>query len=163
MRLSLSALVTASSFDDAFKVLRALRRSFSLNRTLVRFSAAIIFPPLLRISLAPTAYKPTRRRLATKPTQPPSWKNLLAPGSAGQNASCWAVLLTPRVLHGTEFRGANYVKVAEAFGARSNSVGTEAEYAGELKEAFRFSTFTVIEVRIDPSRYADYFDAIREL
>lgn len=64
---------------------------------------------------------------------------------------------------GTEFRGANYVKIAEAFGAAGISVGTEAEYAGALKEALRSGTLTVIEARIDPSRYADQFDAIREL
>jgi len=64
---------------------------------------------------------------------------------------------------GTEFRGANYVKIAEAFGGRGICVGTEAEYAGALKEALRSSTLTVIEARIDPSRYADQFDAIREL
>jgi acetolactate synthase-1/2/3 large subunit len=64
---------------------------------------------------------------------------------------------------GTEFRGANYVKIAEAFGGRGICVDTEAEYAGALKEALRSSTLTVIEARIDPSRYADQFDAIREL
>jgi len=64
---------------------------------------------------------------------------------------------------GTEFRGANYVKIAEAFGGRGICVGTEAEYAGALKEALRSSTLTVIEARIDPSRYADQFDTIREL
>ncbi|MBI2539599.1 MAG: thiamine pyrophosphate-binding protein [Deltaproteobacteria bacterium] len=64
---------------------------------------------------------------------------------------------------GTEFRGPNYVKIAEAFGGRGTSVGTEAEYAGALKEALRSSTLTVIEARIDPSRYAAQFDAIREL
>lgn len=64
---------------------------------------------------------------------------------------------------GTEFRGANYVKIAEAFGGRGICVGTEAEYADALKEALRSSTLTVIEARIDPSRYADQFDAIREL
>jgi thiamine pyrophosphate-dependent acetolactate synthase large subunit-like protein len=36
---------------------------------------------------------------------------------------------------GTEFRGANYVKIAEASGARGTAVGTEAESAGALKEA----------------------------
>jgi acetolactate synthase-1/2/3 large subunit len=64
---------------------------------------------------------------------------------------------------GTEFRGANYVKIAEAFGGRGICVGTEAEYAGALKEALHSGTLTVIEARIDPSRYADQFDAIREL
>ena len=64
---------------------------------------------------------------------------------------------------GTEFRGANYVKIAEAFGANGTSVSTEVEYAGALKEALRSSTLTVIEARIDPSRYAEQFDAIREL
>ena len=64
---------------------------------------------------------------------------------------------------GTEFRGPNYVKIAEAFGGRGTSVGTEAEYAGALKEALRSPTLTVIEARIDPSRYAAQFDAIREL
>ena len=64
---------------------------------------------------------------------------------------------------GTEFRGANYVKIAEASGARGTAVGTEAEYAGALKEALHSSTLTVIEARIDPSRYAAQFDAIREL
>jgi thiamine pyrophosphate-dependent acetolactate synthase large subunit-like protein len=64
---------------------------------------------------------------------------------------------------GTEFRGANYVKIAEAFGGRGICVATEAEYADALKEALRSSTLTVIEARIDPSRYADQFDAIREL
>ncbi|MBI3065259.1 MAG: thiamine pyrophosphate-binding protein [Deltaproteobacteria bacterium] len=64
---------------------------------------------------------------------------------------------------GTEFHGANYVKIAEAFGGRGICVGTEAEYADALKEALRSGTLTVIEARIDPSRYADQFDAIREL
>ena len=64
---------------------------------------------------------------------------------------------------GTEFRGPNYVKIAEAFGGRGVSAGTEAEYAGALKEALRSPTLTVIEARVDPSRYAAQFDAIREL
>jgi acetolactate synthase-1/2/3 large subunit len=64
---------------------------------------------------------------------------------------------------GTEFRNPNYIKIAEAFGGRGTSVGTEAEYAAALKEALRSSTLTVIEARIDPSQYAAQFDAIREL
>jgi acetolactate synthase-1/2/3 large subunit len=64
---------------------------------------------------------------------------------------------------GTEFRGANYVKIAEAFGAEGTSVANEAEYAAALKEALRCGKLTVIEARIDPSRYAEQFDAIREL
>jgi acetolactate synthase I/II/III large subunit len=64
---------------------------------------------------------------------------------------------------GTEFRGANYVKIAEAFGGKGTSVGTEAEYGDALNEALHSSTLTVIEARIDPSRYPAQFDAIREL
>lgn len=64
---------------------------------------------------------------------------------------------------GTEFRGANYVKIAEAFGGKGLSVGNETEYGNALTEALHASTFTVIEARIDPSRYAAQFDAIREL
>ena len=64
---------------------------------------------------------------------------------------------------GTEFRGANYTKIAEAFGGKGTSVGTEAEYADALKEALHSGTLTVIEARIDPSQYAAQFDAIREL
>ena len=64
---------------------------------------------------------------------------------------------------GTEFRGANYVKIAEAFGGKGTTVTTEVEYIGALKEALHSETLTVIEARIDPSRYADQFDAIREL
>ena len=64
---------------------------------------------------------------------------------------------------GTEFRGANYVKIAEAFGGKGTCVGTEAEYADALKEALHSGTLTIIEARIDPSQYAAQFDAIREL
>ena len=64
---------------------------------------------------------------------------------------------------GTEFRGLDYVKLAEAFGARGISVGTEGEYAGALKEALQSTVLTVIEARIDPSQYPAQFDAIREL
>jgi acetolactate synthase-1/2/3 large subunit len=64
---------------------------------------------------------------------------------------------------GTEFRGPDYVKIAEAFGGRATSVGTEAEYADALKEALRSTVLTVIEARIDPSQYPAQFDAIREL
>jgi thiamine pyrophosphate-dependent acetolactate synthase large subunit-like protein len=67
------------------------------------------------------------------------------------------------VVVGTEFRNPDYVKIAEAFGGRGTSVGTEAEYADALKEALRSSTLTVIEARIDPGRYAAQFDAVREL
>ena len=64
---------------------------------------------------------------------------------------------------GTEFRGANYTKIAEAFGGKGICVGTEAEYADALKEALHSGALTVIEARIDPSQYAAQFDAIREL
>jgi acetolactate synthase I/II/III large subunit len=64
---------------------------------------------------------------------------------------------------GTEFRGPDYVKVAEAYGARATSVSTEAEYADALKEALQSKVLTVIETRVDPSRYGDQFDVIREL
>jgi thiamine pyrophosphate-dependent acetolactate synthase large subunit-like protein len=64
---------------------------------------------------------------------------------------------------GTEFQGPNYLKIAEAFGGRGVSVGTEAEYAAALREALQSEVFTLIEARIDPSRYAEQFDAIREL
>ena len=64
---------------------------------------------------------------------------------------------------GTEFRGANYAKIAEAFGGKGTSVGSEAEYASALKEGLNSSTLTVIDVRIDPSQYTAQFDAIREL
>jgi acetolactate synthase-1/2/3 large subunit len=64
---------------------------------------------------------------------------------------------------GTEFQGPNYLKIAEAFGGQGVSVGTEAEYAAALKAALVAKTFTLIEARIDASRYADQFDAIREL
>lgn len=37
------------------------------------------------------------------------------------------------------------------------------EYADILKEALNSPTFTLIQARIDPGRYADQFDAIREL
>jgi thiamine pyrophosphate-dependent acetolactate synthase large subunit-like protein len=42
-------------------------------------------------------------------------------------------------------------------------VETEAEYAAVLKEALASKVFTVIQARVDPSRYPDQFDAIREL
>jgi acetolactate synthase-1/2/3 large subunit len=64
---------------------------------------------------------------------------------------------------GTEFRAPNYVKIAEAFGGSGISVGTEAEYADALKRALQSSSLTVIQARVDPSRYSDQFDAIREL
>ena len=64
---------------------------------------------------------------------------------------------------GTEFRAPDYVKIAEAFGGSGISVGTETEYADALKRALQSSTLTVIQARVDPSRYADQFDAIREL
>ncbi len=64
---------------------------------------------------------------------------------------------------GTEFRGPDYLKIAEAFGGQGVSVGTEAEYAVALKEALQSKAFTLIHARIDPSRYGDQFDAIREL
>jgi acetolactate synthase-1/2/3 large subunit len=64
---------------------------------------------------------------------------------------------------GTEFRGPDYVKIAEAFGGRGISVGTEAEYADALKEALQSKALTVIQARVDPSQYAAQFDAIREL
>lgn len=64
---------------------------------------------------------------------------------------------------GTEFRGPDYVKIAEAYGARATSVSTEAEYAAALEEALQSDVLTVIEARVDPSRYGDQFDAIREL
>ncbi|MDZ4164911.1 MAG: thiamine pyrophosphate-binding protein [Smithellaceae bacterium] len=66
-------------------------------------------------------------------------------------------------LVGTEFQSPDYVRIAEAFGGRGVSVGTETGYADALKEALNSSTFTLIEARIDPGRYADQFDAIREL
>jgi acetolactate synthase I/II/III large subunit len=64
---------------------------------------------------------------------------------------------------GTEFRGPDYVKIAEAFGGKGTSVGTEAEYAEALKEALSSKVLSVIQARIDSSRYPDQFDAIREL
>ncbi len=64
---------------------------------------------------------------------------------------------------GTEFRAPDYVRIAEAFGGSGISVGTEAEYADALQEALRSKSFAVIHARIDPSRYAAQFDAIREL
>jgi thiamine pyrophosphate-dependent acetolactate synthase large subunit-like protein len=51
---------------------------------------------------------------------------------------------------GTEFRGANYVKIAEAFSGKGTTVTTEAEYAGALKEALHSGTLSIIEARIDP-------------
>ncbi len=64
---------------------------------------------------------------------------------------------------GTEFRGADYARVAEAFGARGVSVSSETEYAGALREALKSELLTVIDARVDPSRYPAQFDAIREL
>jgi acetolactate synthase-1/2/3 large subunit len=64
---------------------------------------------------------------------------------------------------GTEFRAPDYVRIAEAFGGRGISVGTEAEYADALKEALQSNSFTLIQARIDPSQYAAQFDVIREL
>ena len=64
---------------------------------------------------------------------------------------------------GTEFRGPNYVKIAEGFGCNAMSAGTEAEYAQALTEALQSKVLTVIEARIDPSQYPAQFDAIREL
>ena len=64
---------------------------------------------------------------------------------------------------GTEFRSPDYVKIAEAFGGKGASVETEAEYAAALKEALASKVFTVIRARVNPSRYPDQFDAIREL
>ncbi len=64
---------------------------------------------------------------------------------------------------GTEFRGPDYIRIAEAFGGKGTSVGSEAEYADALKEALQSNSLTLIQARINPSRYADQFDAIREL
>lgn len=64
---------------------------------------------------------------------------------------------------GTEFRAPDYVRIAEAFGGRGISVGTEAEYADALQEALQSNSFTLIQARIDPSQYAAQFDVIREL
>lgn len=64
---------------------------------------------------------------------------------------------------GTEFRSPDYVKIAEAFGGKGISVGTEAEYTVALKEALQSKVLTVIQARIDPSQYPVQFDAIREL
>jgi acetolactate synthase-1/2/3 large subunit len=64
---------------------------------------------------------------------------------------------------GTEFRAPDYVKIAEAFGARGISVGTEAEYADALKAALQSNSLTIIQARVDPGRYPAQFDAIREL
>ena len=64
---------------------------------------------------------------------------------------------------GTEFRSPDYVKIAEAFGGRGISVGTEAEYTVALKEALTSKVLTLIDARIDPSQYPTQFDAIREL
>jgi acetolactate synthase-1/2/3 large subunit len=64
---------------------------------------------------------------------------------------------------GTEFRSPDYIKIAEAFGGKGISVGTEAEYTVALKEALQSKVLTVIHARIDPSQYAAQFDAIREL
>ena len=64
---------------------------------------------------------------------------------------------------GTELASPDYVKLAEAFGAKGASVGTEAEYASALKDALRSDVLTIIEARIDPCQYASQFDAIREL
>ncbi len=64
---------------------------------------------------------------------------------------------------GTEFRSPDYIKIAEAFGGKGVSVGTEAEYTLALKDALKSAVFTVIHARIDPSQYAAQFDAIREL
>lgn len=42
-------------------------------------------------------------------------------------------------------------------------MSSEAEYAGALREALRSELLTVIDARLDPSRYPAQFDAIREL
>jgi thiamine pyrophosphate-dependent acetolactate synthase large subunit-like protein len=55
------------------------------------------------------------------------------------------------------------VKIAEAFGGKGISVGTEAEYTVALKEAPQSKVLTVIQARIHPSQYPAQFDAIREL
>jgi acetolactate synthase I/II/III large subunit len=64
---------------------------------------------------------------------------------------------------GTEFRCPDYIKIAEAFGGKGTSVGTESEYTAALREALQSKVLTVIHARIDPSQYAAQFDAIREL
>ncbi len=64
---------------------------------------------------------------------------------------------------GTDFKGANYAAVAEAFGARGISVNSEDEYGRALQEALASKTLTVIDAHIDPSGYPAQFDAIREL
>jgi acetolactate synthase I/II/III large subunit len=64
---------------------------------------------------------------------------------------------------GTHFKGPNYVKIAEGYGAVATAVETEAEYESALREALRSRTITVIDARLDPSRYTAQFDAIREL
>ncbi len=64
---------------------------------------------------------------------------------------------------GTEFRGMDYAKLAEAFGANGVRVSSEAEYARALEEALKSDVLTVIDARIDPSGYPAQFDAIREL
>lgn len=64
---------------------------------------------------------------------------------------------------GAGFQAPDYIRIAEAFGGRGVSVGTETEYADALREALNSPTFTLIQARIDPSQYNAQFDAIREM
>lgn len=93
MRLSWSAFVAASSFVDAFKVLRALRRSFSLNRTVVRLSAGITFPPQRRITLAVATFNVIGQIMGHSLAEPPSTPEQTAEPSR-QLPSC-----TPSLYH----------------------------------------------------------------
>ena len=64
---------------------------------------------------------------------------------------------------GTDFKAAEYVKLAEAFGGSGVSVDSESEYADALGDALRSNRFTLIQARIDPSQHPAQFDAVREL
>lgn len=64
---------------------------------------------------------------------------------------------------GTTYPGADYAKVAQAYGGNGATVTTEAEFTQALQEALRSGVLTVIDARIDPSQYTAQFDVIREL
>ncbi|MBI2847237.1 MAG: thiamine pyrophosphate-binding protein [Chloroflexi bacterium] len=64
---------------------------------------------------------------------------------------------------GVDFRGPDYVKLADAFGAQGFSVSTEKELEKALEKAYKSDVLSLIEAKINPITYPKQFDAIREV
>lgn len=64
---------------------------------------------------------------------------------------------------GTSYPGANYGRLAEVFGGQSFTVSTESELSRALDESMGSGAMSVIDCRIDTSRYPEQFDALREV